>query len=86
MTRCQKPKLPGEAVAAPAAAATGAAGVTVEVSRDLSGGVKIRMGDKATILSPQQAVQFATGILKSAGVGVEMKRGEAVSSLVGRLS
>ncbi len=58
----------------------------LEVSRDLSGGVKIRLGDKATILSPQQAVQFATGILKSAGVGVEMKRGEAVSSLVGRLS
>lgn len=35
--------------------------------RDLSGGVFIRLGDRTGVLSPQEAMKFAEGILKAAG-------------------
>lgn len=40
----------------------------LKVARDPSGGVKIAIGGNAGLLSPDQAIAFATVVLKLAGV------------------
>ena len=44
----------------------------VAVEKDLSGGVKITLGETVGLMSPEQAFEFAMLVLKAAGVGVEM--------------
>jgi hypothetical protein len=43
----------------------------LKVARDASGGVKIAIGSSAGLLSPEQAIEFATVVLRLAGVNVE---------------
>jgi hypothetical protein len=43
----------------------------LRVGKDLSGGIKIAIGGSAGLLSPEQAVEFATVVLRLAGVNVE---------------
>lgn len=45
----------------------------LEVGKDLSGGVRIGMGSHYCVLSPREAVNFAEGVLKAAGVTVEFR-------------
>jgi hypothetical protein len=45
--------------------------IDVSIERDLSGGVRIRLGVSMALMSPEQAVDFALAVLKVAGVGVE---------------
>ena len=44
----------------------------VAVEKDLSGGVKVTLGETVGLMSPEQAFEFAMLVLKAAGVGVEM--------------
>lgn len=44
----------------------------VSVERDLSGGVRVGLGGSIGLLSPEQAVEFAVVILKTAGVEVNL--------------
>lgn len=43
----------------------------LKVGRDGSGGVKIAIGGSCGLLSPEQAIEFATVVLRLAGVNVE---------------
>lgn len=43
----------------------------LRVERDLSGGAKLQIGDKAALLSPEQAVQVATALLGAVGIKAE---------------
>lgn len=43
----------------------------LKVSRDLSGGIRIEIGDVAQfVLSPSQAIEFGSAVLKTAGCDV----------------
>lgn len=42
--------------------------VQLGVEKDLSGGIKIRLGTSMGLLSPEQAVEFAMVLLKAAGI------------------
>jgi hypothetical protein len=44
----------------------------VAVEKDLSGGVKITLGETVGLMSPEQAFEFGMVVLKAAGVGVEI--------------
>lgn len=46
--------------------------IDVSIERDLSGGVRIKLGASMAIMSPDQAFEFAMAVLKVAGVGVEV--------------
>jgi hypothetical protein len=43
----------------------------IEVSRDLSGGVRVKFGPAGFVLSPQDAIRYGTAILKAAGCNVD---------------
>ena len=43
----------------------------LKVARDLSGGVKIAIGGACGLLSPEQAIEFATVVLKLVGIDIE---------------
>lgn len=40
----------------------------VAVEKDLSGGVKVTLGETVGLMSPEQAFEFAMVVLKAAGV------------------
>jgi hypothetical protein len=44
----------------------------VGVEKDLTGGVRITLGETVGLMSPEQAFEFAMLVLKAAGVGVEL--------------
>ena len=46
---------------------------SLEVHRDLSGGVRITFGDMETVVSPQDAVRLGSAILKAAGCNVNFE-------------
>lgn len=50
----------------------------IEVSRDLSGGVRVKFCDRFCVMSPQDAVTFATGLFKAAGCEIKFE-GQAQS-------
>ncbi len=49
----------------------------LKVAKDLSGGIKIAIGNSAGLLSPQQAIEFATVVMKLAGIDVQFSSGFA---------
>ena len=42
--------------------------VQLGVEKDLSGGIKVRLGTSMGLLSPEQAFEFALVLLKAAGI------------------
>lgn len=46
---------------------------SLEVHRDLSGGVRIKLGRGQFVLSPDDAIAFASAILKAAGCNVAIE-------------
>ena len=45
--------------------------VQLGVEKDLSGGIKVRLGTSMGLLSPEQALEFALVLLKAAGVSMD---------------
>jgi hypothetical protein len=45
---------------------------TLEVERDLSGGVRIKLGSFSCVLSPAQACKYGAAVLMAAGVEVKV--------------
>lgn len=48
--------------------------VQLGVEKDLSGGIKIRLGTSMGLLSPEQAFEFALVLLKAAGVEANIEQ------------
>lgn len=42
------------------------------VEKDISGGVRIKLGKEGFVLPPSEAVRFADGILNAAGLSVSL--------------
>lgn len=46
---------------------------SLEVHRDLSGGVRIKLAGQETVLSPAEAIRFGSAILRTAGCNVNFE-------------